>query len=279
MNGKIDRDRFAGMNIHYYFYPLKYFLDAQLELGYHTIEFWGGSPHVWVDHLSCSSLTSIKKQLNMREQRIAVFTPEYSSYRYLLCTSDPVLYRKSIEYYRNCIQLTAELGAKTMCINITGRFRDESYDSAWERCVESVGLLCETAGKVGVDLAMETLSSDQSCIVINLAELQKLFAEVKSKQLKAVIDTVSIGAAGETLDQWFDAFGQDVVHVHFADGRNDGSHLVWGEGCFPLERYLSKLNDRAYKGLISPNISSRKYFNDPAGADVKNRNALSQYFI
>lgn len=273
------RERLAGMNIHYYFFPLEYFLDAQRSLGIQRIELWGGSPHVWVDHLSCSSVTSIKKQLQARRQSIAVFTPEYSSYRYLLCSSDPAVFAKSMDYYLHCIELTKELGATMMCVNITGRFRDENYAAAWGRCVDAVGRLCGAAGQAGISLAVETLSPDQACIMTRLEELKKLFSEVGSKQLKAVIDTVSIGAAGETIEQWFDAFGRDIVHIHFADGRNDGNHLAWGDGCFPLAKYLHQLNERGYEGLISSNISTRRYFTNPVATDKKNYIALSKHFI
>lgn len=38
---QINRDRIAGMNIHYLYYSLPYFLDAQQKLGVKTIEFMG----------------------------------------------------------------------------------------------------------------------------------------------------------------------------------------------------------------------------------------------
>lgn len=37
---QINRDRIAGMNIHYLYYSLPYFLDAQQKLGVKTIELW-----------------------------------------------------------------------------------------------------------------------------------------------------------------------------------------------------------------------------------------------
>ena len=40
---QINRDRIAGMNIHYLYYSLPYFLDAQQKLGVktvHRISFW-----------------------------------------------------------------------------------------------------------------------------------------------------------------------------------------------------------------------------------------------
>ena len=31
-------------------------------------------------------------------------------------------------------------------------------------------------------------------------------------------DTVAIYFAGETLEEWFQAFGKDLIHMHFIDG-------------------------------------------------------------
>ena len=46
---QINRDRIAGMNIHYLYYSLPYFLDAQQKLGVKTIELWAGAPHFFLD--------------------------------------------------------------------------------------------------------------------------------------------------------------------------------------------------------------------------------------
>ena len=47
----INREQIAGMNIHYLFYSLDYFLDKQAELGFKTIELWGGAPHFYLDSM------------------------------------------------------------------------------------------------------------------------------------------------------------------------------------------------------------------------------------
>lgn len=49
---QINRDRIAGMNIHYLYYSLPYFLDAQQKLGVKTIELWAGAPHFFLDSIS-----------------------------------------------------------------------------------------------------------------------------------------------------------------------------------------------------------------------------------
>ncbi len=273
----IIEKQIAAMNIHYYYYSFEYFLDVQRKLGCSSIELWGGSPHIWVDHLSYNDCKIIKKQFEQRNLDIVAFTPECTSYRYMLCATDPDRHRKSIEYFKKCIKVTAELGVSMMTINTMGKYQDEGYDTAWARCVESVSILCEEAKQNNVTLAMETLCPDQLGVITNLNELTKLFAEVNNDNLKALLDLVSVESAGESIDQWFATLGEKIVHTHFVDGRNTSDHLVWGDGCYPLGRFITKLNDHGYKGYLGQEITSRSYYNDPASADMKNMKALRKY--
>ena len=256
---KIKAKQIAAMNVHYYYYPFEYFLDVQKKLGCSSIELWGGSPHVWVDHLTYGDCKILKKKVEDKGQDIVVFTPEWTSFRYMLCASEPDRHRKSMEYFKKCIKVTAELGVPYMCINAAGSDRDEPYDAAWERCVEAVCQLCEEAKRENVIIAMETLCRDQSGLVTSLNELTRLFSEVKCSHLKAVLDTVSVEAAGETIDQWFETLGKDIVHTHFVDGRNNSNHLIWGDGCFPSEKFIEKLINNGYQGYLGQEITARSY--------------------
>ena len=65
MKKLINRDQIAGMNIHYLFYSLEYFLDTQKELGFETIELWGGAPHFYLDSMGylAARRDLLKKQI------------------------------------------------------------------------------------------------------------------------------------------------------------------------------------------------------------------------
>ena len=78
--------------------------------------------------------------------------------------------------------------------------------------------------------------------------------------------------------QWFETLGKEIVHTHFIDGR-PYAHLVWGDGLFPLERYLDVLNEFGYEGLLGQEITDGRYFDDPATADVRNVAAFEPYFV
>ena len=54
---------------------------------------------------------------------------------------------------------------------------------------------------------------------INLAttvtDVKRMLDEVNHPNLKAMIDTTAMGVAGESIDQWFEFLGEDIIHMHF----------------------------------------------------------------
>lgn len=102
--------------------------------------------------------------------------------------------------------------------------------------------------------------------------------EVNHPNLKAMIDTTAMGVAGETIDQWFDILGEDIIHMHFIDG-NPYGHLIWGDGTHDLKEFLSALKRHNYTGYLGQEITEFDYFNDPAAADLRNMKAYEPYII
>ena len=76
MEKLINREQLAGMNIHYLFYSLEYFLDAQKEAGFKTIELWPGTPHFFLSYIEYSDCKHVRKLLDERDLTVKVITPE-----------------------------------------------------------------------------------------------------------------------------------------------------------------------------------------------------------
>lgn len=76
-----------------------------------------------------------------------------------------------------------------------------------------------------------------------------------------LIDTTAMGVAGETLEQWFQTFGDKIIHTHFVDG-NPYGHLIWGDGCRNLEDDLTICQKYGYTGGFGQEITDQKYFKD-----------------
>lgn len=100
--------------------------------------------------------------------------------------------------------------------------------------------------------------------------------EVAHPALKVMVDTIATGAAGETLEQWFQAFGTDLIHMHFLDG-DPYVHNIWGNGNYPLEEMLQCLSNHQYQGYLVQEVADERYFSDPVTADEQNYRVLSRF--
>ncbi|MEH7178905.1 sugar phosphate isomerase/epimerase family protein [Neobacillus vireti] len=104
-----------------------------------------------------------------------------------------------------------------------------------------------------------------------------MFDEINHPFFKIMLDTNPMGVANETIWQWFETFGQDIVNIHFVDGTPYG-HLIRGDGTFPLEDMFTCLNTYHYEGYLSQEITDTRYFIDPVAADIQNIKTLSRFF-
>lgn len=114
---QINRDRIAGMNIHYLYYSLPYFLDAQQKLGVKTIELWAGAPHFFLDSMSYSDCTRVRHEVESRGMQVKILTPENCTYQYQFAAQEPELYEKSFAYFANALKAGEELGIETNVSN------------------------------------------------------------------------------------------------------------------------------------------------------------------
>jgi protein FrlC len=53
------------------------------------------------------------------------------------------------------------------------------------------------------------------------------------------------------------------------DGKPYG-HLIWGDGSYPMEDFVTCLNVNDYQGYLGQEITDAKYLENPAAADLKN---------
>ena len=272
----IKREQIAGMNIHYLYYSLDYFLDSQQKIGIKSLEFWGGSPHYWMDYSTYDDCKKIRLKAEDHGLKIGVFTPECAMYQYVLCATDYFQHQRSLEYFKNGLKVARELGAQIMGINTIGGLRDEDSAFTYERAVTSLAILGDAAKNEGITLAVETVRPEESAIITNLPGLKQLFMDVNHPNVKILLDFIAMGVAGETPDLWFETFGKNIVHTHFVDGRPYG-HLIWGDGLYPLDRYIRVLNNHHYLGFLGQEITDFRYFKDPAEADARNMKKLSSF--
>lgn len=146
-------------------------------------------------------------------------------------------------------------------------FFNEPKEEAWKRAYDSICEISKEAEKQGVLLVLEPLSAIGSNVITNVSTLKKMIKDVGSPNLKAMLDTVPMVLAGDTICDYGTAFGDDLLHIHFLDGDGKTSaHLSWGEGTFPLKSFKQSLEKINYKGYLSLEMIGAQYNWDPEKA-------------
>lgn len=154
---------------------------------------------------------------------------------------------------------------------------------------DSVERLTRHAEKYGITLMYENLNERESCLATNRFDQFRVVKEIDSPNLKCCVDTVPVAYAGETMEQYYEAFGQ-IGHVHFSGYGREG-YMVPGTGELAalqqenadgdatdvapadkqgaktvLERQLESLAAHHYEGDLVLGLWGAGYFKDPDAA-------------
>lgn len=262
------------MNFHYKHYPFEYFLDAMVRYDFQNIEIWGASPHLYVDDMTLQEIRNIKKEINRRNLSVVCFTPEQCVYPINLAAKEESIREKSLHYFIKSAEAAKELDAPLLLVTPGWGYENEDKNEAWKRSRDSLEKLSEIAARLDLVLALEPLTRVESNIINDSRSLALMLNEVNSPSLKGMIDTIPMALAGEDFRDYFSALNEDIVHIHFIDGKPD-SHLVWGDGILPLESYIDQLNQAGYKGALSLEYTFYQYVQEPDLAIERTFKALS----
>ena len=155
-------------------------------------------------------------------------------------------------------------------------YTGEDESTMWNRCRDHLYRLCRVAEAEGILLVMESLRDDESNLVYDLPRAREMYRQIGHPNLKMMVDNIATGAAGETLEDWFDAFGDDLIHMHFLDG-DPWLHNVWGDGNTSLSRQLQIMQAHHFTGYLVQEVADEHYFTDPFSADRRNFRVLERF--
>jgi len=272
----IKRKQLVNMNQHYRRYSLEYFLACQQRLGVRQIELWCGASHFYLDHDGYGDVNSLSSKLKNCDVKVVSVTAPSIAYQYQYASPEPAHLEYSYRYFSNAIHLAAELGADRVVVNSGWGYQDEDKDKMWKRSREHLYRLCRVAEREGIFLVMESLREDESNLVNNLESAKRMFNEINHPSLKIMIDNIASGAAGESLDSWFQAFGENLIHMHFLDG-DPWLHNIWGDGNTSLAEQISTMNKHNFAGYLVQEVADEHYFTDPFAADKLNFRVLERF--
>lgn len=251
----ITMDQVAAMNMNYMRYSFEYFLDSLERLGIRNFELWAGSPHFCNTDSKTSPVPKMKRMVEERGMKIVCVTPEQCIYPINIAAREDELRKLSVDYFLEYIRQTAELGVdKLLCTSGWGNF-DEPVEAAWSRSVDSLEKMAKEAEKEGVVLSFEILAPDESNLVYNFETTKRMLTQLDSPAVKCCIDTNPVCIEGKTMEDYFEAFGDRINHIHLIDG-NPAGHLTWGEGTQNLGEHLAALSRHDFSGYMTLELAS-----------------------
>jgi len=199
---------------------------------------------------------------------------EFIAWNYGLLDKRKEVGEASLEHFRQCAQVAAELGTKVLNTPshvpipwdgpITKLFQlwrgsafkvdvpsDFNWKKMWEYYVDLIGRCSDIASDNGLLYAME---GHPFCVIGNTDAMLRLIEAVGSKYLGACYDTCHVVQAGEIPAVSVYKLGDKIFHCHISD--NEGSidsppHMTPGRGRIDWRAVLRALKNVGYNGFLS----------------------------
>lgn len=231
------------------------FHDAD-RMGFNGIEVWGARPHAYVYDCDDRLINQINQWKETYNLEIAAYTPENCVYPYSLCSQSEKERIDTIEYYKEALNIAAQIGAPLIQITPGDPGYEGNEADDWKHLCETLAPVCEYAEKVGVDVVMETLTPMESLILTRADDLARLIKDVPSPRLLGMLDMVNPVFMKESFENYFDRLGEKMGHIHVTD--SDGTtyaHLPIGEGIIAFEPAIQLFERRGYQRYCSIELS------------------------
>ena len=257
----------AAMNISHRYYSIDSFFKAASRAGYRSVELWTGSMHLYVDDRGFDPVDHVRELARCHDIEIIGICPEQNNPKpWNIAARGRRAQERTQAYFKNVVDVAVALEAPQILVTGGWAFLDEPVEDAWARSVAMLRAITDYAQRQGIRVAIEALQPVESILVNSAHDMRRMIDDVGSPALKACIDMGAMVVAGDTFDSYFDALGDDVVHVHFVDIDGETTHLAWGDGTRDMRADLESLVRHGYRGVVSAETYDGRYFADPSAA-------------
>ncbi len=260
--------KLSAMNCHHRFYTLESFFANAKANGYSCVELWTGPQHFYMDYNGYETITKLKNLEQRYGIKIIGICPEQTNPKPNNMAAGVSWMHPQVEqYFKNAIDVAVEIKANQVVVTSGWAFLDEPKEEAYRHSVKMLQKISEYAEQKGMLLAIEALQYNESVLVNSVEDLQHLLKEVQRDALKVCLDSGAMAVAGNTIQEYFDAFHDDIIHVHFVDVKANTTHLAWGDGERNMKEDLQAFFQNKYHGVLSVECVNSQYFENPSAAD------------
>ncbi|WP_413527601.1 sugar phosphate isomerase/epimerase family protein [Marinilactibacillus psychrotolerans] len=263
-----EKPMLSAINCHHRFYELECFFKSSNESGYRFVEIWTGPQHFFIDYRKHENVKKILELEQKYSIKVIGICPEQTNPKpNNIAAKDLEMQSRVLNYFKNVIDVACEVKANQVVVTSGWAFYNESIDDAYSRSIRMLQKISDYAEEKGIYLAIEALQESESLLANNIDDLKRLLVDVNRQSLKICLDLGAMAAAGDSIQEYFDTFNEDIIHAHFVDVKDNITHLAWGDGSRNMRRDIECFERNNYKGVLSVECINNKYFLDPQTVD------------
>lgn len=256
-------EKIAINNFNYRRWSFDYFLDSAKKLGLKNIELCGCHPHFTIFEAEVFPVREFADKIKKAGLKVSAIMPEQNFLPVNIAAVNPYLREQSIKQIRFFIENAKAFDCDKVVIYPGKAFMDHPHSEGWKYARESVKILCEIAKEYGVTLLMTPVSGFVSDLMPDCATAKRMLDEVGADNLGVCVNSSIVGYVGDTLETYFETFGDKIGLVQLADAVEDCDQLAWGEGNVDLAQQVATLKKYGYEGAVTMELLMEEYAEDP----------------
>ena len=251
--------RIAINNFTYRRYSFDYFLESAVRLGVKQLELSGCHPHFTVYEAEHFDVKGLAKKIREKGLEVAAIEPEQNFLPINIASVNQYLREESVRQLRFYIESAPEFGCDKVILYPGKALVNYPHSQAWNYACESIDKLRKTAKACGVTLLLEAVSPFISDLMPDSSTVKRMMDELGQDGLGCCVNSSAASLAGETLEDYFEKFGDKIGMVQLSDNVEDNDQLVLGEGGQDLSLHLQTLKKYQYAGPVSLEIIMEEY--------------------
>ncbi len=214
------------------------------EMGYDMVEIPVEDPNI----IDTGKVKSALKEHGLSCTVCGAFGPRRD-----LTNDDAAIRKEGMDYIESCLNICTELDATFFAgpmYSAVGKARmvsDEQKKIEWNRAVDNLRKVCESAKSKGLDIAIEPLNRFETDLIHRAEDVMNLISDINQSNAKVILDGFHMNIEEPSIAEAIKTAGDKLIHVQVSENYRGTP----GTGQTRWEDYMSGLKAINYQGAIT----------------------------